>query len=382
MIYLNNAATGYPKPFQVIKAVNNCIRKLPAGQFRNNSGGQLQNISIENKCRNNLARLFNIKEPERIFFTSGATESLNLVINGLECENQSVITTVTEHNSMLRPLFSRFAPKGIKNSKNITIINCDEKGKISVSDIEKNIKPDTFALFLNHCSNVTGTIQPLEKIGKLTKEKGILFIVDASQSAGHIKIDAEKSNIDILIFTGHKGLMGISGTGGFYAKKGIPLHPVKTGGTGKDSEISELPEDYQEYEAGTLNISGITALNCGVESILRTGIDKIANKESNLTNMLLYGLKKADKIKIYAREETTRAPVVSFNIEGLKTADVGYILAAQDIIVRTGLMCAPLMHRALGTFPEGAVRASMSYFTTEKEIVKFIQLISEINNSI
>lgn len=376
MIYFNNAATSYPKPQMVIDAVNACICSVPEAQFRNNINNE---SDIVEQCRANLATLFNIKNPERIFFTSGATEALNLVINGLNLSNRHIVTTVTEHNSLLRPLVNHNFADNIK----IDYAECDEFGHVDITGIEEKIRPETFAVFINHCSNVTGAVQDINTLGKITQSRGILLIVDASQSAGAVDIDLQKSGADILVFTGHKALMGIQGTGGFYIRPGLSLSLTKIGGTGKDSHIIKLPADYDDYESGTMNIPGISALNSGVKFILDTGIPEIIEKKQLLTSRLINGLKEFKNITLYSREGKNQGPVVSFNVKGISPGDVGYILFhSNEIFIRTGLHCAPLIHKYLSNNKSGNIRVSFSFFNTLQETDIFLDTIKQINDSI
>jgi cysteine desulfurase family protein len=380
VIYFNNAATSYPKPQSVTAAVNSCISAEPGSQYRNNVNSE---SNIIEQCKANLALLFNIRKPERIYFTSGATESLNLIVNGLKLHGKHVITTVTEHNSLLRPLIN-FTSARIPNSTTfIDYAPCDANGHVSVAKIEEIIKPETVAVFINHCSNVTGAIQDIETLGRITRSKGILLIVDASQSAGAVDIDVEKMGVDILVFTGHKGLLGIQGTGGFYIRSGISLELTKVGGTGIDSSIIKLPADYDDYEPGTMNIPGITALNSGVKFILDTGLSHIVEKKQFLVSMLVNGLKKHKNIFLYSSEGQSQGPVVSFNIKGIPPGDVGYILYhSGEILVRTGLHCTPLIHKYLSCDNNGNIRISFSYFNTVQEINVLLDLIKQILKSV
>jgi cysteine desulfurase family protein len=377
VIYFNNAATTYPKPKPVIKAVTSCIEEVPEAQFRNNVDGY---GSILSQCRENLARLFHIGEPDRIFFTSGATEALNFIIRGLPFDGKHVVTTVTEHNSVLRPL-SAFVPGWTgKDNEQVSVVNCNLTGKISVEEISKSIRNNTTAIFINHCSNVTGTVQDIQRISEITRSRRILLIVDASQSAGCINIDAEKTGIDILVFTGHKGLFGIPGTGGFYLRPGLDIEPLKYGGTGRDSHIIRLPSGYSEYEVGTMNIPGISALNSGVEYVLKH-FDTIVAKERRLTTKLRSSLNKIEHVSVYSSLENIFAPIVSFRIAGLSPSDLGYMLNAYGFVTRTGLHCSPLIHEALSTYPEGLVRVSLSCFNAEEEIDSLVRVITEISES-
>lgn len=379
MIYFNNAATSYPKPKVVIDAVNECIRSMPVSQFRNNTDTCSRIIE---QCRNSLAMLFNIKFPERIFFTSGATESLNLIINGLNLKGKHIVTTVTEHNSLLRPLVNFTTGQSDDNNAVIDYVPCDRFGNVSVPEIEKRFRDNTVAVFINHCSNVTGAVQDIKRLGKITRSKKILLIVDASQSAGTVDIEVDKSSIDVLVFTGHKGLMGSMGTGGFYIKPGLSLFLTKVGGTGQDSHIIKLSTDYEDYEAGTMNLPGIAALNSGVKFILGTGLSHVIEKKQFLVSKLISGLQKCKSVELCSCNGENQGQVVSFNIKGFPPGDIGYLLQQCDIIVRTGLHCAPLIHQHLLTGQNGNVRISLSYFNTEQEIDSFLEIIRQTDNDI
>lgn len=381
MIYLNNAATSYPKPQCVLDAHAAALLALPAGQFRSASS-QNEGNAVES-CRKKLGELFQVTRFERIYFTSGATESLNIVLRGIGLGANQILTTQTEHNSVLRPLFQMAKEQGIE--KGPTIIPCEKNGRINPQEVEKAITNEIKAIVLNHCSNVTGYIQDAEKIGLIAKRFGIIFILDASQSAGCIPIEAEKWGVSALIFTGHKSLLGVQGTGGFYIAPEINLKPLKFGGTGRDSSIltyDGVKTEY-EYEVGTQNIPGIRALEAGVTYILERGIPKIFEKEYTLISKIYEALQKIPSVSVYGRKGENQGPVLSFNIKGLKPSDVAYILQnGYDIITRTGLHCAPLIHQSMGTFPDGTVRVSVSDMTTEWEINQLINAIDEIACSV
>lgn len=376
MIYLNQAATTYPKPQCVLDAHTASLYRMPEGQFRSAADSRSDNIF--DTCRRNIGKLLGISETERIFFSSGATDSSNAVIYGLPLKGRRVVTTQTEHNSILRPLMNLRDYVG-----EVTVVPCNPYGIVDPGAIEKAVSKDTAAVFVNHCSNVTGAVQDLKAIGSIAKKHGVLFVADVSQSAGCIPINADEWGIDVLIFTGHKSLFGVQGTGGYYVRSGVPFRPFRFGGTGRDSsKIIYNGEDY-EYEPGTQNGPGIAALNAGVSYILGRTVDAIAGMEQELMRKLYEGLEKIRNVELYGSPETNAGPVMSFNIRGFLPSDVSYILQnGYGIVVRTGLQCAPLIHKCLGTEKHGTVRVSISDLTEEKEIGALVRAIEEIALSV
>ena len=376
MIYLNNAATGYPKPEEVIKTINKYIKSIPVNSLR--KGFTEKSNDLPSLCRKKIGALFNIKNEKNIIFTSGSTESLNLAIKGLNLKGKHVITTVTEHNSVIRPL-KHLERDGIID---LSFIGCDSRGYVAPGDIKKEIKNSTAALVINHCSNVTGAVQDLNSIKEILKEK-IIFIVDASQSAGIIPVDVETCGIDMLAFTGHKSLHGLPGIGGLYVRKGIKIKPLKVGGTGVRSDLLYQPEEIpMYYEAGTQNLPGIISLIAGIDFIFQESIKNIKNHTDKITEKILGEFKKIPQITIYNDNINKRSSVFSFNIKGIEPEDGGYILENSfSIITRSGLHCAPLIHKSLGSYPKGSIRISPSYFTTFDEIDCFIDAIKKIVGS-
>lgn len=376
MIYLNNAATTYPKPQCVCEAHAAALNNPPSSQFR--SAGSSDEKNIFEVCRNNLGKLLGIQDTKRIFFSGGATDSLNKVIGGMDFKGKKIITTQTEHNSVLRPLFNHKVLK-----EKIIIIPCDANGKIKSDQLKERISEDTGAVIVNHCSNVTGMVQDIRQIGMMTKEKHVPLIVDASQSAGCIPIETDLWNIDVLVFTGHKSLFGPQGTGGHFIRQGVDIIPTYYGGTGRDSSQLTYEQGDYEFEVGTQNGPGIYALNAGVSYILGRGIPKIMQHESALMELLYRGLESMKHITVYGNYNDNKGPVLSFNVAGLHASDVAYILwNGYDIAVRTGLHCAPLIHEALGTHTFGTIRVSISDMTTTEEIGKFLEAVAEINGTL
>lgn len=374
MIYLNNAATSFPKPKEVQEAVLASFSGPLVSTAR--TGFESEDDDIVYLCRARLADLFNVDDPSHIVFTSGSTEALNLAIRGLPLEGSHVVTTAIEHNSVIRPL------KMLEKEGKITLtfVECDKHGWVEPEQIRESIRDNTRAVIVNHCSNVTGTVLDIESISKIAHSRGAYFIVDASQSAGVVPIDCKKWNVDLLAFTGHKSLYGMQGIGGLYIKEGIELKPLKVGGTGVLSEVLLQPDGVPiHYEAGTQNTPGIISLYAGVRFILDKGIENILQHKKKLYQMLFEELKGMEEIEIYSSTERTSYSIFCFNIKGMIPEEVGYVLESSfDIIVRTGLHCAPLILKYLGVEPLGTVRASHSYFTTDEDIYKFIEAIKKI----
>ena len=373
MIYLNNAATSFPKPTTVTEAVTKYLKTTPFHSAR--VGFELQSKDPIRSCRKKLATLFKVENPEDIIFTSGSTESLNLAILGLNLFGGHVITTAIEHNSVLRPL------KTLEREGKIalSIVDCDSTGYVPPNSIAENIRDNTKAIVVNHCSNVTGETIDLKTISAIAHSKNICFIVDASQSAGCIPINVTEDDIDMLAFTGHKSLYGMPGIGGLYIKKGIILNPLKVGGTGIRSELLYQPEDRPiYYEAGTQNLPGIVSLEAGVDFILEEGIDHLRDRKCEITRAMLEEIKKIPDVIIYGRDEH-KSPIFSFNIKGLDPSEVGYVFEESfGIIIRSGLHCAPLIHRALGSYPKGSIRVSPSCFNTFQDAEYFVEAVKKI----
>jgi len=376
LIYLNNAATSFPKPQEVITAVTTYLTSVPINPAR--AGFEVQDEDVISICRQKLAAFFKAEHPHQIIFTSGATESLNLAINGLDLDNDHVITTAIEHNSVLRPLKTLER----QNKISLTIVDCDTHGWVDPEDIARHLRPNTKAVIVNHCSNVTGAILDLKSIADITHANDSLFIVDCSQSAGTLPIDVTGSGIDVMAFTGHKSLFGLPGIGGVYIREGLKLRPLKVGGTGVKSILLYQPEELPlYYESGTLNLPGIISLQAGLEFIANTGLAEIDGKKRADLRQLTAALQEIPKVIVYGSDNIdNRSSVFCFNIEGVSPADVGYILESSfGILVRAGLHCAPLIHQAMGAYPHGSVRVSPSYFTTAGELDYFIEAIKEIS---
>ncbi|WP_293961234.1 aminotransferase class V-fold PLP-dependent enzyme [uncultured Fusobacterium sp.] len=374
IIYFDNSATSFPKPEEVYKASERAMRVYGANPGR---GGHRMAVEASKeifKVREKIANLFNIKDPLRIAFTQNSTYALNFAIKGCINKKGHVITTALEHNSSLRPLFSKRDNGEIE----LELIYPEKNGDISIKKIIESIKEDTIAVVVNHISNVTGTIVDIEKIGKVTREKGVMLIVDASQSAGYLDIDVERDGIDILCFTGHKSLYGLQGSGGIYIREGIDFIPIIEGGTGSFSKLERQPLVMPEgLEAGTLNTLAIVSLGAGIDFIQKVGIENIRKHEDKLTQRFLTELKKIPEVEVYGSDK--RGPVVTLNIKGIDSGDLAaYLDEEYGILVRGGLHCAPKIHEAIGNGENGGVRFSFGFFNTDEEIEYAINAIKEI----
>jgi len=375
MIYLDNAATTFPKPDKVYQEMFDYMKTYAANPGRGTHDMSIMASAKVLETRQIIGTLFNIDDPLDIVFTSNTTDGLNIAIKGLLNSGDHVITTILEHNSVLRPL-----TKLRKDGVTTTFLDMDESGFIDIETLKKSINKKTKAIIINHASNVIGTIQDIQNIGEVARENGIIFIIDGAQSAGVIDIDVQRCNIDLLAFPGHKGLLGPQGTGGLYINPNIQLETFKEGGTGSNSLSPEQPNFLPDrFESGTLNTPGIVGLGEGINYIFQQGIENIRRKEETLTEYLLVELMKLPFVKIYGNKSVKhRCAVVSFNIESMDSSLVGYELNKVGIAVRTGYHCAPLIHKALGTINHGTVRASLGYFNTPMEIETLIKSLKNI----
>ena len=374
IIYFDNSATSFPKPEEVYKASEKAMRIYGANPGR---GGHRMAVEASKeifKVREKVANLFNIKDPLRIAFTQNSTYALNFAIKSCINKKGHVITTALEHNSSLRPLFSKRDSGEIE----LELIYPEKNGEISIEKIIESIKEDTIAVVVNHISNVTGTIVDIGKIGKITREKGVMLIVDVSQSAGYLDIDVERDGIDILCFTGHKSLYGLQGSGGIYIREGIDFIPIIEGGTGSFSKLERQPLVMPEgLEAGTLNTLAIVSLGVGIEFIQKVGIENIREHEDRLKQRFLIELKKIPEIEVYGSDN--RGPVVTLNIKGIDSGDLAaYLDEEYGILVRGGLHCAPKIHETIGNGENGGVRFSFGFFNTDEEVDYAIKALKEI----
>lgn len=376
MIYLDNAATTMVKPQCVVDAVTKAMTSM-GNAARGAHSSALDASRVVYQTRVKLAEFFNCKRADHVVFTTNATESLNIAIRGALEPGCHVITTDLEHNSVLRPLYLMERENGVK----LSFVEADKQGNVKAEQFEDLIREDTKAIVCTHASNLTGNVVDIEAVGRIAKAHNLLFIVDASQTAGALPIDMEQMNIDILCFTGHKGLMGPQGTGGMCIREGIEIRPFKCGGSGVHSYDKEQPKEYPtRLEAGTLNSHGIAGLSAALDYLNEVGVTAIEEKESRLAKRFYEGVSAIEGITVYsdmqAKEHTG---VVTINIRDYDSSMVSDALSTDyGIATRPGAHCAPRMHQALGTTEQGAVRFSFSWFNTEEEADAAIAAVKEL----
>lgn len=373
MIYLDNAATTLKKPQAVIDAVITAMTSL-GNSGRGASDASLDASRVVFEARQKLSELFHCRA-DHVVFTCNATEALNLAISGLFSKGDHILSTDLEHNSVLRPLY-RLQELGV----DVSFLAADRAGKIDYDDFERLLQENTKAVVCTHASNLTGTLTDIQRVGEFCKKHGLLFILDASQTAGSFPIDMEKNHIDVLCFTGHKAMLGPQGTGGACVREGVNIRPFKVGGTGVQSHLKSQPEQMPtRLEAGTLNAHGIAGLSAAVDFLQEVGIDNIRKKEAELTMRFYEGVKAIPGVTVYGEFSCERAPIVSLNIRDYPSSAVSDCLSQQyGIATRSGAHCAPRLHEALGTDTQGAVRFSFGYFNTNEEIDAAIRAVAEI----
>lgn len=375
MIYLDNAATSYPKPRGMVAAMEECILKYCGNPGRSGHSMSMKTGEEVYHARKKIASLFGIRQPERLVFTQNTTEALNMGLKGVLQSGDHVITTTMEHNSVLRPL-KALEKRGVSQS----VIRADREGYIKASEIEKAIRKDTKLIAITAASNVTGTRMPIEEIGELARRRGILFLVDGAQGAGSMAIDVEKMHIDMLAFPGHKGLLGPQGTGALYVSPEIRLKHIIEGGTGTDSKSRFQPCEFPEgYEAGTINAPAIIGLGYSAEFVEKIGPEVIGKYEEELIGWLDERLDEMDFVKRYGPAACRKTGISLINIRGVGAEEVTSILSSKyGIAVRGGYHCAGLAHKTIGTWDEGAVRISVGPFNTRKDMEKLADAIREI----
>lgn len=378
-IYLDNAATSWPKPGQVTDAVLHFMLDVGGSPGRSGHSVAVEAARIVYDARESLATLFNVTDPLSIVFSSNATTALNQALFGLLSPGDHVVTTSMEHNAVMRPL-RYLQARGIL----LTVVPCSPEGRLNVQDVEAALRPNTRLVAVNHASNVIGTVLPVAEVGRITAGKGIPLLVDAAQSAGAQDIDVQEMNIDLLAFTGHKALLGPQGTGGLVIGSRIDparLLPLILGGTGSLSEMEQQPDFLPDrYESGTSNGPGIAGLGAGVRYVLERGIGDIRRHEVQLTEQLIHGLKELPGVVVYGSGDARlQTATVSFNITGLEPSEVAQRLDEDyGILCRPGLHCAPSAHRTIGTFPHGTVRFALSVFNTTHDVDTAIGVVNRI----
>jgi cysteine desulfurase family protein len=377
MIYLDNAATSWPRPEIVYQAMDKFLREKGGNPGHGSHSLAAAAKEVIDETRMRVARFINAAEVERVVFTMNCTHSLNMGLKGLLKPGDHVITSRLEHNAVVRPL-RKLETQGVEVTR---LAPAPETGVVSAAELEQAITPRTKLIVMIHISNVNGLIQPIGAFGAIAREHKVAFMVDAAQSVGHYPVDVQESGIDLLAFSAHKGTFGPPGVGVLSISERVNPETMWEGGTGVFSESDEQPEALPyKYESGTQNAVGICGLGAGIEYICQTGRENMADHEHLLTSRLIEGLSRIPGVVVYgARNGAEQAAVVSCNINGYESGEVGVILdQAFDIKVRTGLHCAPEAHRSIGTFPRGTVRLSPGYFNTLEEIDQAVQAMTAI----
>jgi len=376
-IYLDNSATSWPKPETVFNAVDGFMRHCGASPGRSGHSMSLDAARILFESRELIANFFNAPESDKIILTHNATYAINIALKGLLKKGDHVIISGMEHNSVVRPLRMMEKMEIIE----LSVLPCSSVGNIDILDLENSVKSNTKLVLTTHGSNVNGVLFPIENIGKLCQQRGILYMVDAAQTAGIIPIDMKAQNIDILAFTGHKKLYGPTGTGGLCLGKNIDIQSMLQGGTGSKSEEEYHPDFYPDkLEAGTPNTAGIAGLKAGIEFIETRGIENIRNLVNHTTAFLISQMEQMNELRVFA---SGMLPVISVTAQNMTPDELSHTLDSQfGIMTRPGLHCSPLAHKSIGTFPQGTVRFSPSYFTTEEQVIYTIESLKTIFSNI
>lgn len=369
MIYFDNAATSWPKPPEVLEAMTRFLRDVGANPGRSGHRTAVEAGRIVYAAREAVCELVNAPDPLRVAFAANVTQALNMAMRGLLRPGDHVITSSMEHNSVMRPLRA-LEREGVA----LTVVRCSPEGFLNPADVEAAIRPNTRMIVLNHASNVAGTLLPVREAGRIARERGLLLLVDAAQTAGAYPIDVQADGIDLLAFTGHKSLLGPMGTGGLVVGPRVDvsrMEPLIRGGTGSRSEREEQPDFLPDMlESGTPNAVGIAGLEAGIRWVLARGVDAIRAHERALAQRAIGGLRAIPGVTVYGPLDAARqTATVSFNIAGMEPSEVGLRLDEEHgVLCRVGLHCAPAAHRTLGTFPAGTVRFGMGVFNTTEEV--------------
>lgn len=378
LIYLDNGATSYPKPEEVYTFMDSFYREFGVNPGRSGYDLCMETGDLIDRTRKMLTEFFNGTVPDRLCFSYNSTDALNLIIFGLLQKGDHAVSTTIEHNSVLRPLYHQSEFGGVE----VDYVPFDAKGFVDPDDIRSKFKDNTKLVIVNHASNVIGTIQPIKEIGAYCRERGILFAVDASQSAGKIPVDMVEQGIDVVAFTGHKSLFGPTGIGGLYVREGVEIRHTRAGGTGVRSAVRTHLDEYPwRLEYGTVNVLGIAGLFAGLKWVQEKGLETIHANEMKLTTLLRDGLKEVEGVTLYCQDDLTdHIGVFSLNIDGVEALNVGTMLDVDwEIACRTGLHCAPQVHEQLGTIEmHGSVRFGVGPFNTEEHIETAIKGIKEI----
>jgi cysteine desulfurase / selenocysteine lyase len=379
MIYLDHAATSWPKPAEVMRAMAEFLKKAGGNPGRSGHRLSIQAGRVVYNAREAIAELFHAPDPLKVIFTLNGTHAINLALSGLLRAGDHVVTSGIEHNAVMRPLRA-LEKKGVL----VAIVPCAPDGSLDPADVERAMKPNTRLVAVNHASNVTGTLLPVAQIAQSVRRAGSLLLVDAAQTAGTLPIDIQAQGIDLLAFTGHKGLLGPPGVGGLVLGDRLnagELEPLVRGGTGSRSESDIQPEDLPDkFESGTLNGVGIAGLGAGVRILNEQGIEGIRAREIGLTRVLIEGLKEIPGVTVYGPVDLRgRTAVVSITVAGRRVSDIGMQLDEQfGILCRVGLHCAPAAHRTIGTLPEGTVRLAPGFSSKEHDIHAALRALKRI----
>lgn len=374
MIYLDNAATTWPKPPEVLEALAASLEQFGANPGRGGHSFSLRTARMVLAARQELASFFGSSRPERWVYTSGATDSANLAVFGLLNPGDHVLVSPYEHNAVARPLH-HLSQQGVE----VSPLPVDDTGSVDLAQLELKLRRNTRLLAVSHASNVTGVVQPLAPIAAFCRAHDLLLMVDAAQTAGLLPIDVEEG-VDLLLLPGHKSLYGPPGIGALYASPRVSLRPYRFGGTGSQSESLEQPAVWPDrLESGTLNTPGIYAWQAGMRFVRRAGIDQCYQQEMRLAEQLVMGLRAIPGVTVYAWSGQQQVPVVACNLQGMDGTELALILdQSYQIAVRAGLHCAPMAHRALGTLEQGVVRFSLGYYNTNDEILQTIKAMQDI----
>lgn len=375
MIYLDNAATSFPKPEETIDSVHHFLTFSGGNPGRGGHPLSIDAARIVFEARERLSSFINGKHSERLIFTQNGTESLNLAILGLVGERDHVVTTALEHNSVMRPLDFLAHARHVQ----VSIVPCSTEGRLDLKALKEAVSRKTKAVIINHGSNVLGTVQPLDGVREAIGRR--LLILDACQTIGNIPIDVQRDAVDVICFSCHKALFGIQGLGAVYLREGVEPVPLKFGGTGSNSERTEQPTALPDrYESGTPATPAIAGLLGGLQFIEKKGLKEIAAKKRAATERIVEGLQRIRGIRVYGDMDRGEhsLPIILMNVDKKEPSEVGSACNRADISVRVGLHCAPLAHRALGTFPGGGVRISPGYFTSDDDIDRFMEVVRTI----
>jgi cysteine desulfurase family protein len=379
MIYLDNAATSWPKPPGVAQAMVHFLDEVGANPGRSAHRLSVQSARIVYAARETVARLFNAPDPLRVVWGHNVTEALNLALRGLLRPGDHVVTSSMEHNSMMRPLRA-LQRQGVE----LTVVRCSPEGALDPAHVQAALQPNTAMIALNHASNIVGTLLPVAEVGAIARRHGALLLVDAAQTGGAYPVDVQADGIDLLGFTGHKSLYGPMGTGGLIVGPRVDvrrIEPLKRGGTGSRSEHEEQPDFMPDMcESGTLNVVGLAGLEAGLRWVLEKGVEAIRAHEVALTNRLVGGLRDISGLTVYGGlDGECQTATVSFNLAGMATSEVGLRLDEEHgILCRVGLHCAPAAHKTLGTFPDGTVRFGLGAFNTVEEVDAAIEAVRQL----